>query len=81
MNVKNGFANNTSNIAPMLLITGSSGTGKSWLIQSITELTELTELMELETLIKAAFMGIAALNIDGYKMNFLICSTRNERRL
>ena len=46
----------------MLLITGSPGTGKSWLIQSITK---LAELMELENPIKTAFMGIAALKING----------------
>ena len=66
MNIKNGFACNKAYTAPILLITGSPGTGKSWLIQSITE---LAELMELETPIKTAFMGIAALNINGYTMN------------
>jgi len=69
MNIKIGFTNNMSYTAPILLITGSPGTGKSWLIQSITE---LAELMELETPIKTAFMGIAALNINGYTMNSLI---------
>ena len=66
MNIKNGFANNKSYTTPMLLITGSSGTGKSQLIQSITE---LAELMELGTPIKTVFTGIAALNIDGYTIH------------
>jgi DNA replication protein DnaC len=41
MNIKNGFANDKSCTAPILLITGSPGTGKSWLIQIITEFGEL----------------------------------------
>ena len=65
-NVRNGSASDKSYTAPMLLITGSPGTGKSWLIRSITD---LSELMELETPVKMAFMGIAAINIDGHTIN------------
>ena len=53
-------------LGPNLLVTGAPGTGKSWLIDLITE---LAELMELEKPIKTAFMGIAAININGYTMN------------
>ena len=63
MNIKIGFANSQSHTAQIFLITGSPVTGKIWLIQSITE---LAKLMDFETHIKTSFMGIAALNIDGY---------------
>jgi len=43
--------------APILLITGSPGTGKSWLIKTITE---LAELMDLDIPVRTSFMGIAA---------------------
>ena len=66
MNVKSGNANGIMYTAPILLITGSPSTGKSWLIKTITE---LAKLMDLGFLVKTAFMGIAALNLDGYTMN------------
>ena len=66
MNVKSGNANGMMYTAPILLITGSPRTGKSWLIKTITE---LAKLMDLYIPVKTAFMGIAALNIDGYTMN------------
>ncbi len=34
--------------------------------------------MDLDIPVRTAFMGIAALNIDGCKMNFLRCPSRNE---
>ena len=37
MNVKGGNANGMMYTAPILLITGSPGTEKSWLIKTITE--------------------------------------------
>ncbi len=52
--------------ASMLLITGSLGTGKSWLIKIITE---LAELIDLYLPVRTAFMGIAAIKIDGCTMN------------
>ncbi len=66
MNVKSGNANGMMYTAPILLITGSPSTGKSWLIKTITE---LAKLMDLDIPVKTAFMGIAALNIDGYSIN------------
>ncbi len=62
MNVKSGNANGMMYTVPILLITGSPRTGKSW---SIRTKTELAELIDLDTPKKTEFMGIAALNIDG----------------
>jgi hypothetical protein len=76
-NIRNGTTNEMSYTAPMLMITGGPGTGKSWLIRSITD---LAELMELETPVKTSFMGIAALNIGGFTMNsFLDVPTEMSR--
>ena len=66
MNVKSGNANGMMYTTPILLITGSPGTGESWLIKTITE---LAKSIDLDIPVKTAFMGIAALNIDGYTMN------------
>ena len=66
MNVKSGYASGMMHTTAILLIAGSPGTVKSWLIKTITE---LAELMDLDIPVKTAFMGIAALNIDGYTMN------------
>ena len=65
-NVKNGTANNNSYMAPMLLITGPPGTSKILIIRPFTD---LADLMELKTPLRTAFMGIDAINIDGYTMN------------
>ena len=65
-NVRNGTANNKSYTAPMLLITGPPGTGKSCLINSIAD---LAEIMELDRPIRTAYMGIAAINIGGNTLN------------
>jgi hypothetical protein len=64
--VRDGSANENSYAAPALQITGKPGTGKSWLIRSITE---LAEIMDLETTIRTAYMGIASINIQGLTMN------------
>ena len=56
MNVKSGNANGMMYTAPTLLITGSLGSGKSWLIKIITE---FTELMDLDIPVRTAFMVIA----------------------
>ena len=61
MNVKSGNANGLTYTQPILLITGSPVTGKSWLIKIIAE---LAKLMNLGIPVKTACMGIAALNID-----------------
>ena len=66
MTMKCCYANGVMYTAPILLITGSPGTGKSWLIKTITE---LAELMDLDITVKTAFTGIVALDIDGYTMN------------
>lgn len=66
INVKSGYASGMLYTAPILLITGSSVMQKSLLI---TTITELSELIGLDVPIKTAFMGIAALNMDGYTMN------------
>jgi ATP-dependent exoDNAse (exonuclease V) alpha subunit len=66
LQLKNGTAYIQGYVSPILLVTGAPGTGKSKLIES---LTELAELMDLEKPIKAAFMGIAAINIDGFTLN------------
>ena len=47
---------------PILLVTGTPGTGKIFLLQT---LTELAEILDLEPPIKLAYMGIAAINIGG----------------
>ena len=75
MNVKSGNANGMMYTAPILLITGSPGTGKSWLIKTITE---LAELMDLDIPIKTAFMGIAALTLMDTQRTVFRCSSRNK---
>ena len=57
MNTKSVIANGMMYTAPILLITGSPRTGKSWLIKIITE---LAKLMNLDIPVKTAYMGIAA---------------------
>ena len=52
--------------APILLVTGAPGTGKSWLIDVIDE---MARVMDLDPPIKTAFMGIAAINIGGSTIN------------
>jgi hypothetical protein len=64
--VRDGRAKANSYIPPNLLVTGGPGTGKSWLINL---LTEIAEIIELEVPIKTAFMGIAAINIGGFTFN------------
>jgi len=54
--------NDPGNKPPILLITGPPGTGKSWLVNF---LTEIALLIGLCAPIKTAFMGIAAINIGG----------------
>ena len=66
MNGKSGNANGIIYTAPILLITGSLGSGKSLFIKIVTE---FTEFMNLYMPVRTEFMGIAALNIDGYTMN------------
>ena len=56
MNVKSGNANGMMYTAPILLITGSLGSGKSKLIKIITE---FTELMDFDIPVRTAFMVIA----------------------
>jgi len=51
--------------APILLITGPPGTGKSWLIRLIDQ---LATLIQIDPPIKTTFMGIAAINIGGSTM-------------
>ncbi|KAL7530754.1 hypothetical protein ACHAXR_003654 [Thalassiosira sp. AJA248-18] len=48
--------------SPFLLVTGAPGTGKSWLVRVIVE---MAYLMGLESPIRSAWMGIAAINIGG----------------
>ncbi len=43
MNVNSGNANGMIYTTPVLLITGSPGTGKSWLLKIITALAELID--------------------------------------
>lgn len=62
-------ANSMAFIAHLLLLSGLSGKGKSWLIKTTTE---STEIMELDISIKMSLMGIAALNINGYTINSLL---------
>ena len=56
-------------IPPTILITGNPGTGKSWLIHSISDVA--TTVMDLDEPIKISFMGIAAININGFTINSL----------
>ena len=48
--------------APLLLITGNPGTGKSYLIETIRE---LMVVIRLGTVTTCSYNGIAAVNIDG----------------
>jgi len=54
---------------PNLLIVGAPGTGKSWLVDIISEIA--TIYVGLQDPIKSAFMGIAAINIGGSTINSL----------
>lgn len=67
--IRYGTTKTKKHSTPNLLVTGAPGTGKSWLIDVITE---LAELMELEKPINTGFMRIAAINIDGYTMNSVL---------
>ena len=62
---------------PLLLVTGAPGTGKSWLIQIITEIAEMTDL---DAPIRAAWMGIAAINIGGSTLCTLFDIPTNQTK-
>ena len=67
--IRDGTSKLKTYIPPTLLVTGNPGTGKSWLIHSISDLA--TTVMGLDDPIKTSFMGIAAININGFTINSL----------
>ena len=69
LHIRDGTNTHKSYVPPTLLVTGNPGTGKSWLIHSISDLA--TTVMDLDEPIKVSFMGIAAININGFTINSL----------
>ena len=69
LHVRDGTYKLKTYVPPTLLITGNPGTGKSWLILSISDLA--TVVMDLDEPIKISFMGIGAININGFTINSL----------
>ena len=54
--------------APLLLMTGDPGSGKSYVIETVME---LATMLKIGSVAATSFNGIAAVNIDGST----ICST------
>ena len=55
--------------APFLLVTGGPGVGKSYLVKAINE---VGEIMRAGKQIRSAYLGIAAVNIDGSSLCSLL---------
>lgn len=65
-NILTGKAFEKEYDSPILLLTGGPGVGKSHLVGCISEIATTCELADP---IRIAFMGIAAININGYTIN------------
>ena len=73
--IYNGDANGPSYEAPYLTITGEPGAGKTHLMKTLRKISDMLEVGEQ---LRAAFMGIAGVNVDGQSLCSFLDMPINE---
>ena len=73
--IYNGDANDPSYKAPYLTITGEPGAGKTHLMKTLRKISDMLEVGEQ---LRAAFMGIAGVNVDGSSLCSFLDMPINE---